>query len=200
MLETDILDADLKGMTLLPGIYNVAAAIDLTGDLILDAAGVPNAEWTFNIGGALTIAADSKMIMINGGQKANVHWEVVGAITLGADSVVIGNMNCGGVFSLGTGTIFTFDDTDTDADVEWTFNIGGALTTEAHSKMVLANGNTVIWNVVGAITLGVDSVAIGEMNSGGTITVGSGASCGALTAAFGAITMGEGACTGAECL
>jgi hypothetical protein len=113
------------------------------------------------------------MIMINGGQTTNVHWDVLGAITLGADSVASGNMNSGGVFSLGTGTIFTFG--DADADATWTFNIGGALTTEADSK-VLTYLNTVIWNVVGAITLGVDFVAKGEINSRGTISVGSGAS------------------------
>jgi hypothetical protein len=184
-------------MELAPGIYNVAAAIGLSGNLTLtpDVDDLTK-EWFFNIGGTLSTAAFSKMIMFDEGRPANVHWDVVGAITLGSDSVAVGDMKAGGAFTLGTGTIFTFD--SKTVAVEWTFTIGGALTTEAFSEMIMVDsGSRVIWNVDGAITLGAASKAIGNMKSRyGAITVGAAATCENLEAPFGAITLGAGANAG----
>jgi hypothetical protein len=193
----NVQDANLNGKTLVPGIYNVATAILLSGVLTLDANGDVDAVWTFNIGGTLNTAASSEMKMINGGRPANVHWIVAGAITLGAHSTVIGDMRASGAFNLGTGIVFTFEDDNVES--VWTFNIGGALTTAAGSKMVTNftnTGSAVIWNVDGAMTLGANSIAKGKMNSlHGAITVGAAASSEDLEA-FGALTLGARACSG----
>jgi hypothetical protein len=181
----DIQDMDLNGKVLLPGIYNSASAIVLSGVLTLDPAGDDNAAWTFNIRGTLNTAANSQMIMRDSeGRPANVHWNVDGAITLAADSVAIGDMTCSGAFNIGAGAIFKFD------GGYWNFKIGGALTTDAGSEMELTNSAIVIWDVAGAITLGADSIAKGDMNSAqGAITLGARAKSDNLNA-FGAITLG----------
>jgi hypothetical protein len=185
----NIQDFDLTDKVLLPGIYNSDAAIVLTGVLQLDPAGDANAAWTFNIGGTFNTVANSQMIMVGGGKPANVHWNCAGAITLAANSVAIGDMKTSGAFNLGAGAILKFDDQGETA--QWTFTIGGALTTDANSVMELTTYNErVIWKVDGAITLGADSSAKGDMQSvNGAITVGARALSENLDA-FGAVTLG----------
>jgi hypothetical protein len=89
----------LGGRTLAPGTYDWAAAIGLTGKLTLQ--GGTDAVWTFNIGGAFTTTADSKIEFDGGGSSANVQWVVTGAITLGANSLAIGAMKATGAITVG---------------------------------------------------------------------------------------------------
>lgn len=97
------LAGELGGLTLTPGVYTTAAAVDLTGILTLD--GPALGVWTFHIGGALTTAAASQMVFNGGGTAANVHWMVDGAITTGGVSVAIGDMEAGGAITLGAGAL-----------------------------------------------------------------------------------------------
>jgi hypothetical protein len=90
-------------MTLEPGIYS-AAAMGLTGTLTFDAKSDPDAEWTFYLGGALTAAAAAQMVMVGGGNPANVHWVVTGAIALAAGTNSIGSMQSSGAISVGAGS------------------------------------------------------------------------------------------------
>jgi hypothetical protein len=191
--------SDLANKTLVPGIYNVASAITLSGLLFLKAdVNDADAEWIFNIGDTLNTVAASEMLMEGGGRPATVHWIVDSAITLGANSIAIGDMSSTGAFNLGTGIFFIFDDDEGDK-AEWTFNIGGALATAAGTKMVKKFDHAdskLSWNVDGAMTLGADSIAKGDMNSlHGAITVGAAARSEDLDA-FGAITLGARACSG----
>jgi hypothetical protein len=91
----------LGGLTLLPGTYKTAAAIDLTGTLILDDNGESDPQWIFIIGGAFTTAANSQMV--GDGTDANVQWVVTGAISLGANSNAIGSMKTDGAINVGAG-------------------------------------------------------------------------------------------------
>ena len=96
-----------------------------------------------------------------------------------------------------------------NSPLEWNFVVGGALSTTAGMNMIFVDGadeNKVIvdpayelflnskvhWVVTGAISLGAGSVAIGDMYSGGAITVGANVICGFVTA-VGAIGIGAGA-------
>jgi hypothetical protein len=101
----------LGGLTLSPGTYTTAGAVGLTGDLTLDAQGDATAVWTIKIGGAFTTLPFSRMIMIGGGSSKNVYWGVEGAITIGVDSVVLGNMAAIGAVMVGAP--FTFDGAET---------------------------------------------------------------------------------------
>ncbi|WUV84513.1 ice-binding family protein [Streptomyces sp. NBC_01476] len=83
---------DLGGLTLLPGVYNSAAAIGITGTLTLDAQGDRNAEWVFQIGSALTTATASNVLLINGATARNVIWAIATSATLGTDSDFAGRV------------------------------------------------------------------------------------------------------------
>ena len=78
--------ANLGGQTLLPGVYNSASSIGLTGNLILDGGGNPNAVFVFQAGSTLTTASGSLVSMIGGAQSCNVFWQVGSSATLGTGS------------------------------------------------------------------------------------------------------------------
>ena len=84
---------DLGGKTLAPGVYcfpNTSAGI--TGALVLDAQGNPNAKWVFQIGSTLTTASNSSVTVINGGSACNVYWQVGSSATLGTGTAFAGNI------------------------------------------------------------------------------------------------------------
>ena len=79
-------------MTLAPGVYCFSASAQLTGNLVLNALGDPNAVWVFQIGTALTTASNSSVAVINGGNRCNVWWQVGSSATLGTGTVFAGNI------------------------------------------------------------------------------------------------------------
>jgi len=83
---------DLGGLTLLPGVYNAATSIGLTGTLTLDAAGDANAVWVFQIGSALTTATGSEVLLVNRATARNVIWQVGSSATIGGDSTFVGSI------------------------------------------------------------------------------------------------------------
>ena len=94
---------DQAGKTFTPGLYSAAAAITNTGTITLDAAGDPNALFVFQIGAALSSAAATKVVLANGALANNVYWQVVGAVSLGADVKFVGTLLGAGVVSFGDG-------------------------------------------------------------------------------------------------
>jgi uncharacterized repeat protein (TIGR01451 family) len=90
--DVNLTDQDLGGMTLSPGVYCFNTSAQLTGDLVLDALGDPNAVWVFQTGSTLTTASGSSVRMINGGQALNVFWQVGSSATLGTTTRFIGNI------------------------------------------------------------------------------------------------------------
>jgi len=67
--------------------------IHITGTVILDGQGDPNAVFIFNAASTLTTAASSTVSLINGASACNVFWRVgSSAATLGANSVFKGNL------------------------------------------------------------------------------------------------------------
>jgi hypothetical protein len=106
-----LIGQDLGGQTLTPGVYCFpAAAATLTGELVLDAQGDPNAVFVFQVGTTLTTAAKSKVRVTNTGQDANegdqpadgrkrqrdslchVYWQVGSSVAIGRDSNFIGTI------------------------------------------------------------------------------------------------------------
>jgi hypothetical protein len=94
---------DLAGVTFTPGLYSSAAAITNTGTITLDAAGDPNAVFVFQIGAALSSAASAKVVLANGALANNVYWQVVGAISFGANAKFVGTLLCAGAVTFGDG-------------------------------------------------------------------------------------------------
>jgi LPXTG-motif cell wall-anchored protein len=84
--------ADLGGQTLVGGVYNAAAAMALTGTLILDGQNNPEAVWVFQAGSTLTTAGSSVVSLINGAQPCHVFWQVGSSATFGTSSDFTGHV------------------------------------------------------------------------------------------------------------
>jgi hypothetical protein len=90
--STNALSATLGAVTLSPGVYTQAGAVSITGPLVLDAGGDANAVFVFQLGAALTVAANTGITIVGGGSPQNVYWQVLGAASLGADSRFVGSL------------------------------------------------------------------------------------------------------------
>ncbi|QEC50725.1 DUF3494 domain-containing protein [Baekduia soli] len=88
----DLTGQDLGGLTLTAGAYRFSSSAQLTGALVLDAAGDPNAQFVFEIGSTLTTASASSVVMINGGSPCNVYWQVGSSATLGTTTAFKGTI------------------------------------------------------------------------------------------------------------
>ncbi len=105
--DVDLTDQDLGGMTLAPGVYCFDTSAGLTGNLVLDAQGDPNAVWVFKTGSTLTSASIATVAVINSGKALNVFWKVGSSATFGANSRIIGNIIADISITLGTGASLT---------------------------------------------------------------------------------------------
>jgi hypothetical protein len=92
LAPVDLAGQDLGGLTLTAGTYKFSSSAQLTGALVLDAAGDPNAQFVFQIGSALTTASASSVVMINGGSPCNVYWQIASSATLGSTTAFQGNL------------------------------------------------------------------------------------------------------------
>ncbi|MEO5581669.1 MAG: ice-binding family protein, partial [Saprospiraceae bacterium] len=90
------------GETLTPGVYSIAAAGSIGGNLILDGQGNPDAVFIFTFGGAFTTGAGSTVTLINGLVASNVFWVAEGAIAMAASTTMKGTIIANnGAISLG---------------------------------------------------------------------------------------------------
>jgi hypothetical protein len=189
---------DLGGMTLGPGTYEAAAAISLTGALTLDAGNDSGAKWDFKINAAFSTAADSTIVLINEVLPANVDWNVNGAVTAGAGSTLVGNIVAVGAVVLGADTLV-------DGTLEST---GGAVTLGAGSTatgaikakgaVALGAGAVVIGDIYsgGAVTLGAGSSGTGSIKAGGAVSLGTDSTIDGPIVSDGAISLGVSAQSG----
>ena len=79
---------DLGGLTLPPGVYCYAGAINITGTLTLNGPGV----YIFRSALTLNATANAIVALKNGATAADVNWLPVGPTTLGANAVFKGNV------------------------------------------------------------------------------------------------------------
>ena len=80
------------GATLLAGIYAISGAAILNLDLTLDAKGDANAVFIFQIQGAFSTNAASKIHLINGAKACNVFWKVEGLVSMASGSTMRGTI------------------------------------------------------------------------------------------------------------
>lgn len=99
---------DLAGLTLPQGVYCVGgAASNLTGTLILDAQGNPNAVWVFQMSSSLVTSSGSAVSIINGGNACGVEWQVGSSATIGSGTTFVGNILALTSIALDTGANLT---------------------------------------------------------------------------------------------
>lgn len=96
---------EIGGSTLTPGVYKIGAAATLATPLTLDAEGDPDGVFIIQIVGAFgTTAASGNILLANGAQSGNVFWIVEGAVSVGANSHMEGNILGGAAITLGANT------------------------------------------------------------------------------------------------
>jgi hypothetical protein len=83
---------DLGGQTLVPGVYQNAAAMSLTGTLTLNAQGNASAVFIFLAGSTLTTAPSSSVVLTGGAQACNVFWQVGSSATIGTTTNFVGSV------------------------------------------------------------------------------------------------------------
>jgi hypothetical protein len=93
-----------NGTTLNAGIYSISGEATLNLGLTLDAKGDPNALFIFQIQGAFSTNAASKIHLINGALACNVFWKVEGLVSMASGTTMRGTVianNSGIVMSTG---------------------------------------------------------------------------------------------------
>ncbi|MFB2599506.1 ice-binding family protein [Herbiconiux sp. P17] len=101
-VDTNI-SGDLGNLTLLPGVYNAASSIGLTGAVTLNGQGDPNAVFIFQIGSGLTTATSSSVVPINGARACNVFWQVGESATIGSSTSFVGTIMALTTITFGSG-------------------------------------------------------------------------------------------------
>lgn len=94
----------LVGAVLAPGLYTIAGAASNTGTLTLDGGDDPDAVFVFQVNGALSFAALSRVVLINKAQASRVFWQVNGAGAIGAGGAFAGTMIATDAVAMGNGT------------------------------------------------------------------------------------------------
>ncbi|MCW1922936.1 ice-binding family protein [Luteolibacter arcticus] len=96
---------ELGGTTLTPGVHKIGAAATLASSVTLDAQGDPEAVFIVQITGAFgTTASVGNVVLINDAKSANVFWIVEGAVSIGANSHMEGNILGGAAVTFGAST------------------------------------------------------------------------------------------------
>jgi hypothetical protein len=92
-----------SGETIAAGVYSIAGAGSIAGALTLDGGGDTNAYFIIKFEGAFTVGVGSNIILSGGTRACNVYWISEGAISIGANSFIKGNLySHPGAVTLGT--------------------------------------------------------------------------------------------------
>lgn len=155
-MTSDLSGQNLGGLTLLPGVYRFSSSAQLTGTLVLDAAGDANATWVFQIGSTLTTASSAVVSIINSGSAANVFWQVGSSATLGTSTTFRGT-----ILALASITA------NTSASIQGrALARNGAVTLDTNAVTVTASPSSVSLSITGP-----NSVANAYLTPAGNIAV-----------------------------
>jgi hypothetical protein len=84
---------NLAGLTLTQGVYCIgAASSNLTGTLVLDAQGNPNAVFVFQMSSSLITSPSSTVSLTNGANACSVQWQVSSSATIDTGTTFVGNI------------------------------------------------------------------------------------------------------------
>ncbi|MEO8065840.1 MAG: ice-binding family protein [Candidatus Doudnabacteria bacterium] len=89
-----------------PGVYSYPSSGGITGNIVLDGGGDPNAKFIFLFGSTLTTAAGSTVTLQNGALSDNVSWVIGSSATIGATNTFAGNILAVTSITFGAGSSF----------------------------------------------------------------------------------------------
>ena len=81
-----------SGETLVAGVYDIAGAASIAGDLTLDGGGDANALFVIRATGAFNTGAGVTVTLTNGATAKNVFWLAEGAVGIGATTTIPGTL------------------------------------------------------------------------------------------------------------
>jgi len=92
--STTALDVAFSNQTYSPGVYSIAGAPSLSGIITLDANNQVDKLFVFKISGAFNVGVGAafEVKLINGALASNVFWISGGAVSLGANIIMKGNV------------------------------------------------------------------------------------------------------------
>ncbi len=102
---TDLTGQDLGGgRTITPGVYTMTdTTAYLNGALTLNAQGLPNARFVFNLANALTTGSSAVVNVIGGDPSTEIYWVIGSSATLGTSTMFAGNILADQSITLTTG-------------------------------------------------------------------------------------------------
>jgi type VI secretion system secreted protein VgrG len=102
---TDLTGQNLGGgRTITPGVYTMTdSTAYLNGVLNLDAGGLPNARFVFNLAAALTTGSNAVVNVTGGDTSTEIYWVVGSSATLGTSTMFAGNILANTSITLTTG-------------------------------------------------------------------------------------------------
>jgi hypothetical protein len=90
---TTLINPDLAGLILAPGVYIVhAGTTNLSGALTLNGFGNANAAWVFLMDSTLVTSPNSVVNLINTGLGSGVYWDVRSSATIDVNTTFLGNI------------------------------------------------------------------------------------------------------------
>jgi hypothetical protein len=99
------LPADIGGMTMTPGVWNVTSSLGISGTVTFDGKNDPDSVYIIQIPSTLTSGVNSNVVLINKANACNIFWQVGSSATLQTASTFAGTIMAAASVSLGTGAI-----------------------------------------------------------------------------------------------
>jgi hypothetical protein len=97
--------AEMGGVVFTPGVHTHEESINIASanpTVYLDGEGDPDSVFIFVAGSTLTTCAQSEIVLVNSARPENVYWVLGTAVTMGADSILVGNVLAGSAITIGT--------------------------------------------------------------------------------------------------
>jgi hypothetical protein len=99
------LPADIGGMTMTPGVWNVTSSLGISGTVTFDGQNDPNSVYIIQIPSTLNAGVNSSVVLINKANACNIFWQVGSSATLQTASNFSGTIMAAASVSLGTGAV-----------------------------------------------------------------------------------------------
>jgi Ice-binding-like len=93
----------LNGVTLTPGIYAATGPLELAGRVLLDARGVANPHFIFQLPSDFTTAPATQIVLGAGVRASDVLWQIGGGTNVGTGTSLPGTILSRGPINLGLG-------------------------------------------------------------------------------------------------
>ena len=106
-LTGSVLGQTAGATSLTPGVYTFSSSASLTGKLVLNDQGDPNALYIFTMGSTITTSSYSEVVMTSGGKGANVFWICGSSATVGTYTKMVGNIIAVASITMTTGATNT---------------------------------------------------------------------------------------------